>query len=812
MQTETIENEYGATAPSTGLTGAEVEERVRKGLTNQVPSKTSRSFFHIIRANVFNRFNAILGALFILLLLAGGMLQDALFGIVLVANSLIGISQELYAKLKLDHLSLLSAPRTRVIRDGQSADILQGEVVLGDIMELQTGDQVVADGRVLTEEGLEVDESFLTGESVSVVKKIGDEVLSGSFVVAGAGRCQATRVGEEAYARKLASEARQFKLASSDLRDGINLILRYITWVMIPVGLLLLYSQIKAAGTLTEMSIDNIKNAVPGMVAGLVGMVPEGLVLLTSVAFAWAAVKLARHKVLVQELQAVEGLARVDIVCVDKTGTLTEGSLAFGRLEVLEPGEAEKEEVRAALAAYGALTPVRNATLEAVAEAFPGPPGAGWRLAASVPFSSARKWSSDSFEGKGTWVLGAPEMILPDGAEENRLLQRIFSTTAGGERVLLLARAPGILEEQSLPPGLEPMALLMLEEKVRGDAPETMRYFASQDVTIKVISGDNPTTVAAVAERAGVPGVGLPVDARRLPEDLKELAGILDQHTVFGRVVPHQKQAMVKALQAESHVVAMTGDGVNDVLALKDADIGIAMGSGAPATKSVAQLVLLDGRFSRMPGVVAEGRRVIANMERVARLFLNKTVYATILALFIGIIGWKYPFMPRHLTLVSTFTIGIPAFILSFTPSKDRYRPGFVRRVLWFAVPSGIVTAVFILLAYAIARVEYPPYAGDVPAQAKTAATLLATFMGLFVLASLSRPLWSRRGFVVLCMALSMALVMAVPFTRDFYALDIPDPVIFFITMGLAVDGVLILQYAWRVCDWYQSWRRIRAG
>ncbi len=779
-----------------GLTSGEVAERVRAGKVNADPQKTSRSLRHIVRANVFNRFNAILGTLFVALALSGAKPRDGLFGMVLVFNSVIGIAQELRAKRTLDRLSLLSAPRTRVVRDGRVSEVLQEEVVLDDLMDLRAGDQVVADGEVLFAEGLEVDESMLTGESVPVVKRKGDEVLSGSFAVAGAGRCRAVRVGADAYARRLAAEARRFKLVSSDLRDGINMILRYITFLMVPAGLLLLYSQLKAAGTLDEPTLANLKEAVPGVVAGLVGMVPEGLVLLTSMAFAVAAVTLAGRKVLVQELPAVEGLARVDTVCVDKTGTLTEGSLIFGRMEPLDVGE---EELAAALGSFGTETPVRNDTLEAIAAAFPPPPGGAWRLTASVPFSSARKWSSDSFEGRGTWLLGAPEIILGGEVGHRQVMERAGVLAAGGERVLLLAQAPGVLSEQELPAGIEPRALLTLEEKVRDDAAETMRYFAGQDVTVKVISGDNPATVAAVAERAGVAAAGLPVDARNLPEDREGLADALGAHTVFGRVVPQQKRDMVKALQSEGHTVAMTGDGVNDVLALKDADIGIAMGSGAPATKSVAQLVLLDGKFSRMPGVVAEGRRVIANMERVARLFLNKTVYATLLALCIGILGWKYPFLPRHLTLVSSFTIGVPAFVLSFSPSKERYRPGFVKRVLWFAVPSGIVTACVIMISYALARVEYPPFAGDVPPQAKTAATLAVSVMSLYVLAALARPLKSWRGWLVLAMAVCTALALAVPFTRDFFALDLPCPLIFLLSVGVAVDGVLVLEYAWRV-------------
>ena len=469
--------------------------------------------------------------------------------------------------------------------------------------------------------------------------------------------------------------------------DGINRILQYVTWVIVPLAVLLLASQLHAR--------DTVREALTGTVAALVGVVPQGLVLLTSVAFGVAAVTLARRHVLVQQLPAVEGLARVDVLCIDKTGTLTDGTIAFDSMIPLG-GQAPVAKALGALAADEA----RNATLRAIGQAFP-PPG-GWKRTVSVPFSSARKWSAASFAGHGTWVLGAPEMVLP--SEQHAQLSRAAELAAAGHRVLVLAHAEGPLMGESLPPSLQAAALIVLNEQLRPDAAETLGYFAAQGVALKVISGDSPRTVAAVAARAGLPGAGTPVDARDLPEDPEALGHVLGEHAVFGRVTPHQKQAMVKALQARGHTVAMTGDGVNDVLALKLADLGIAMGSGAAATRAVAELVLLDGRFATLPGVVAEGRRVTANIERVANLFVTKTVWAALLGIAVGVTLLPYPFLPRHLTIIDTLTIGIPSFFLALAPNQRRYLPGFVSRVLRFAIPAGSIIAAATLTAYALAR------------------------------------------------------------------------------------------------------------
>ena len=766
-----------------GLSTAEVEDRVARGQTNAVKEVTSRSYWHIIRANVFTRFNAILGTLFVIILVFG-QLRDGLFGLVILVNTLIGIVQEVRAKRTLDRLSLISAPRTRVVRDSQVIEILMDEVVLDDVIELRTGDQVIADGVVLAAEGLEVDESLLTGEAEPVDKEPGDEVMSGSFVVAGSGRCRATKVGADSYARKLASQARRFQVVSSELIDGINRILRVITYVMIPAGTFLYVSQLRVFGSFGR--------AVPGTVAGLVGMVPEGLILLTSVAFAVSVVTLGRRNVLVQELPAVEGLARVDVVCLDKTGTLTEGKLVFNRLEVLgsQGGLAE------VLGAFGADFASHSTTLDAISDAFPPPDG--WSITGRVPFSSIRKWSAESFGDRGTWVLGAPEVLLEKVSGAESLRSKVDELAGSGMRVLMLARAKGEIEAEALPGGLEPAALLLFEERMRSDAGEALKYFADQGVTIKVISGDNPDTVATVADRAGVPDVGSPVDARKLPEAPGELARVMDERTVFGRVTPGQKESMVEALQSSGHVVAMTGDGVNDVLALKKADIGIAMGSGSPASRSVAQLVLLDGKFATLPGVVAEGRRVIGNIERVANLFLTKTVYATLLSFIIGLAGWAFIFLPRHLTLISALTIGIPAFFLALAPNKARYRPGFVKRVMRFAVPAGSVAALAALAVGAL----WHYYSWINLAQSRTAAVIVIGIIGLWVLGVLARPFNLWKALLVTAMAAGFLLALFLPFIRSFLALELPSLTVLALTLGIAAVAIVLIEIAWRFTGW----------
>jgi cation-transporting P-type ATPase E len=763
---------------ATGLTAAEAAQRVRAGQVNAADERTSRTLTEILRANVMTRFNAIIGTMFVLILVFGEG-QDSLFGFVLFFNTLIGVVQEWRAKRTLDRLAVLAAPKARVVRDGEVREVAVTEVVLDDLCELRAGDQVPADGVLQDAQGLEIDESLLTGESDPEEKAVGDEVLSGSIAVAGSGRFQATRVGADSYARKLATEARRFTLVRSELMDGINTILRYVQWALIPTAMLLAISQFSQN--------HGWHDAIAGTVAGVVAMVPEGLVLLTSLAFGLAAVTLARRQVLVQELPAVEGLARVDVVLLDKTGTITEGTIVFDTVQELADGDPVAE-------ALGALAAddLRNATMSALCAAFPAP--REWERTASTAFSSARKWSAASFGSRGTWVLGAPEMVWA-AAPSDPVRVRSEALAAEGKRVLLLAHTDATLSGDDLPDGLHPAALVMFEERVRDDAADTLAYFAAQGVRCMVISGDSPHTVGAVAARVGLADAGAAIDARTLREEPEDLAAVLAESSVFGRVTPHQKRAIVGSLQQSGHVVAMTGDGVNDALALKDADIGIAMGSGAPATRAVAQIVLLDGRFATMPGVVAEGRRVIANIERVANLFVTKTCYATLLALAIAIARWPYPFLPRHMTIVSSLTIGIPAFFLALAPNPRRYVPGFVPRVLRFAIPAGIVAAAAAMVSYAIARnIE------DVSTvEARTCATVTLLIVGLWVLNLLARPITKWRAMLFFSMAGAFAIILAVPALRDFFALDLPGgtaTVGAFVVAGIAG---LVLEVGWRV-------------
>jgi cation-transporting P-type ATPase E len=745
-----------------GLTSVEVDERVARGDVNDVPAAPTRSVARIVRSNVFTRFNALLGAMLVLILVVGPP-QDALFGLVLIANTAIGIVQELRAKRTLERLSVLSAPRVRVLRDGAVAEIDRRDVVLDDMIEASAGSQIVVDGEVVSADGLEADESLLSGEADPVAKGPGDPVLSGSFVAAGACRYRATRVGRDAYASRLIEEARRYTLTRSELRGGIDRILFYVTVAIVPTAILLFVSQLR------EQS-DRSK-ALASAVAGTVAMVPEGLVLLTSVAFAMAVVRLARRRVLTQELQAVEGLARVDVLCIDKTGTLTEGRLAVERVEPLSDVDPAP-----ALAALAAHDPSPNATMRAIADAYDDPPD-GWGAEETFPFSSARRWSGAAFGDRATWILGAPEVLLRRDDRPDRLRDLIQA----GERVLVLATGE-IREGSPDPASLRPVAAVVLADLVRASASETLRYFAEQRVEVKVLSGDHPATVGAIARRAGLDPEGEPIDASELDDDQAALARALRDRSVFGRVSPRRKRAMIRALQAGGHTVAMTGDGVNDVLALKDADIGIAMGAGSEATRGVAQLVLLDSTFDALPAVVLEGRRVLGNIEQTSGLYLTKTVYAMLLALATGVLSFVFPFLPRHISLIGALTIGIPSFFLALAPSEERFRPGFVERVLRFAIPTGIVAAVATLVAYRFTLDE----ANVSLAQAQTAAVMTLTWVGFAVLAVVAAPLTAWRVALLWGLAGAFVVIVALPATREFFALELPPPIVWLAGIGIA--------------------------
>ncbi|MFK0129288.1 HAD-IC family P-type ATPase [Streptomyces rubiginosohelvolus] len=771
-----------------GLTTAEVAERVARGEVNDVPVRSSRSLTEIVRANVFTRFNLIIGVLWVIMLFVAPI-QDSLFGFVIVANTGIGIIQEWRAKKTLDSLAVIGEAKPTVRRDGTAAEISTHEIVLGDVIELGPGDKVVVDGVVAEADSLEIDESLLTGEADPVIKRAGDPVMSGSFVVAGGGAFTATKVGREAYAAQLAEEASRFTLVHSELRSGISTILKYVTWMMVPTAIGLIISQL-------VVKDNNFKDSVARTVGGIVPMIPEGLVLLTSVAFAIGVVRLGRKQCLVQELPAIEGLARVDVVCLDKTGTLTEGGMDVTEVRPLNGSdEAYVEDV---LRTFGASDPRPNASLQAIIDAYPQREEAAWTVTDAMPFSSARKYSGAAFaEADGTasaWLLGAPDVLLSEG---DTTLAEIEQLNQQGLRVLLLARVQGDeLDAPGAAAGAAPTALVVLEQRLRPDAGDTLAYFADQNVATKVISGDNAVSVGAVAGKLGLAGAENTLDARRLPTDPDEMATAMEQNAVFGRVTPQQKRDMVAALQSRGHTVAMTGDGVNDVLALKDADIGVSMGSGSEATRAVAQIVLLNNSFATLPSVVAEGRRVIGNITRVATLFLTKTVYSVLLAILVVCTQVEYPFLPRHLTLLATLTIGVPAFFLALAPNKERAQPHFVRRVMRYAIPSGVIAAVATFTTYLVARHHY---SGEGALDAETSAATLTLFLvAMWVLAIIARPYtWWRIGLVA-TMGLGFLIVLVVPWLQDFFALKLVGTTMPWTAVAIAVAAAALLEFVWR--------------
>jgi cation-transporting ATPase E len=778
-------------AATSGLTDAEVAQRVADGKTNAVRERATRSIADIVRANVFTRINAILGVL-LLIVLATGSLINGMFGLLIIANSVVGMVQEIRAKQTLDKLAIVGQAKPLVRRQSGTRAVPPDEVVLDDIIELGPGDQVVVDGEIVEEANLEVDESLLTGEADPIAKAVGDAVLSGSFVVAGSGAYRATKVGPDAYATRLAEEASKFTLVKSELRNGINRILQFITYLLVPAGLLTIYTQ------LFTTTHTGWRQAVLRTVGALVPMVPEGLVLLTSVAFAVGVVRLGQRRCLVQELPAIEGLARVDVVCADKTGTLTESGMRVARVDELDdPGK--RPPIADVLASLAAQDPRPNASMRAIAETYSEPPG--WTATATAPFKSATKWSGVSFQDHGNWVLGAPDVLLEPGSAAAERAERIG---AQGLRVLLVGAGDVAVDQPDAPGRVTPVALVVLEQKVRPDARQTLDYFAGQGVSVKVLSGDNAVSVGAVAGKLGLHGETM--DARQLPSEPAPLADALDSHTTFGRVRPDQKRAIVHALQSHGHAVAMTGDGVNDVLALKDADIGVAMGAGSPASRAVAQIVLLDNRFATLPYVVGEGRRVIGNIERVANLFLTKTVYSVLLALLVGIEcllakplkadPLLYPFQPIHVTIAAWFTIGIPSFILSLAPNNESAHTGFVRRVLTSALPSGLIVGAATFASYLLAY--HGRHASFVEQdQASTAALITLLMTALWVLAVVARPYQWWRVALVIASALAYVVIFSLPVARKEFLLDPSNVAVTSTALGIGVLGAAAIEATW---------------
>ena len=675
----------------TGLTDEQVNERIEQGKVNADENPNTRTYKQIVRENTLTFFNFLNLVLLILVLMVGSY-KNAFFVGIIIINTLIGIAQEIRAKKTIDKLAILTAKKSIVIREGKKWTVPTEDLVLDDLVCLKTGDQVPADAKVL-EGSVEVNESLLTGESDNLPKNVGDELFSGSFVTSGEACCQIIHVGKDNYAAQITSEAKEFKRHNSELKNSLNAILKVISIIIVPLGALLFYKQYYVVG-------NTFKDSIVSMVAGVLGMIPEGLVLLTSVALTLGALVLANKKTLVQELYCIETLARVDTLCLDKTGTITEGTMCVERVEPWSeasenkdtdeiPTEDEDEpdlhEIENMMANLMYVLNDQNATIDALRKRFPAK--SSMTLEHIVPFSSDRKYSGAVFEDNGTYLMGAAQFLFPEGRED--ILDVCQNYAEEGLRVLVLAHSTQMAEGTELPENLEPAALLLLTDVIREEAPDTLQFFDSQEVDLKVISGDDPVTVSAIAKRAGLKNAENYVDATTL-ETEEQLEEAVAKYSVFGRVTPQQKKEMVQALQKQGHTVAMTGDGVNDVLALKEADCSIAMAQGSDAAKNIANVVLLDSNFASMPHIVNQGRRVVNNIRTAASMFLIKTMFSVMLSLLTIFFGNAYPFEPIQMSLISACAVGIPTFLLAQENNYDKIDHTFLRHVFLNAFPAAL--------------------------------------------------------------------------------------------------------------------------
>lgn len=664
-----------------GLTSNEIKERQEKNLVNYDTSLPTKSIKRILFDNFFTIFNFLNLFLAIVVFLVGSY-KNMIFLSIVIINTAISTFQEIHSKKVVDKLSVLASSKAKVIRDGQRQEISINEIVLDDILEFNTGDQIATDSIILNGE-VGANESFLTGEPDSIPKKAGDTLLSGSFIVSGKCIAKVIHIGEENYTAKISSDARYVKKINSEIMNSLNKIIKILTFAIIPIGIALFFVQLH----LQNLSI---QDAVIKTVAAIIGMIPEGLILLTSTVLAVSVIRLSKSKVLVQELYCIETLARVDTLCLDKTGTLTEGIM---EVKDFIPINDSIDNMKNILANIAKLSEDENPTINAIKNYFKEI-SYEFIPIEKISFSSKTKWSGISFKDVGTYIVGAPELVLKDKFANYK---NIINKYAEDYRVIALAYSKKNIKEKEIPDDLELVGIILISDKIRKEAFQTLEYFYKQNVDIKIISGDNPITVSTIAKHTGVKDYEKYIDMSTIDEN-KDLIDIVNNYTIFGRVSPTQKKSLIMALQNSGKTVAMTGDGVNDVLALKAADCSIAMQNGSDATKSVSQIILLDSNFASMPKVVNEGRRTINNITRSASLFLVKTIYSTILALMFLFMGNAYPFVPIQLTLISAITIGIPSFILALEPNRERVRGNFLRNVISKSIPTGITVAINILL------------------------------------------------------------------------------------------------------------------
>lgn len=665
----------------TGLTNEQVQARIAEGQVNANENPNTRTYKQIIMENSLTFFNFLNVALLVMVLLVGSYKNSAFMGIIVI-NTVIGIVQEIRAKKTIDQLAILTESKTVVLREGKKWTISTEKLVLDDIIYLKTGDQIPADAKVL-EGCMEVNESLLTGEADNLAKNPGDELFSGSFVTSGEACCQVVHVGKDNYAAQITSEAKEFKRHNSELRNALNAILKVISIIIVPLGAMLFYKQFYLAG-------DSLRDSVVSTVAAVLGMIPEGLVLLTSVALTLGALTLARKKTLVQELYCIETLARVDTLCLDKTGTITEGTMCVESAEpyteeISAVSKVSVEEIGHVMGNLMAVLNDKNATADALRKFFPV--SRDMTLEKAIPFSSDRKYSGASFEQKGTYLMGAVQFLFPEGNEELERVCKLYAEQ--GYRILVLAHSPNTAEGNAIPEGLKPAAILLLTDVIRAEAPETLKFFDSQGVDLKVISGDDPVTVASIAKKAGLKNADNYIDATTIHTQ-EEMEKAVASCSVFGRVTPQQKKQMVQALKKQKHTVAMTGDGVNDVLALKEADCSIAMAEGSDAAKNIANVVLLDSNFASMPHIVNQGRRVVNNIRMAASMFLIKTIFSVLLSLITIFFGEAYPFEPIQMSLISACAVGIPTFLLAQENNYEKIDRTFLRHVFMNAFPAAV--------------------------------------------------------------------------------------------------------------------------
>lgn len=775
-----------------GLTSAEADRRLRD--LGPPPEDDSRSVASIVRANSLTLFNGI-ALVFFILVMSQGLFADALFGFIAIVNSAIGIRQEIKAKETLDNLALLVAPSAKAIRDGVQIELRADELVPGDVVRVEPGDQLVADGPVISSRGLTIDESLLTGEADGIRKQVGDRMLSGSFAISGSGYYELDAVREDSYAEKIAGEAKEFRHPPSPLQEEVNQVLWATTIILVPLAIAMLLGFMLRSVDFTE--------AAQTATAGLITLIPEGLVLLMSVTLAVAARRLAAMDTLVQQMSATEALAAVDTICVDKTGTLTDGTLRL--IDVVTTGDVDAER---ALGRFAASAGERNRTLETIAEAFPAQPQ---DISAEVPFSSVWKWSGLTLNGEGaqrSYVIGAPDILVGSGALalSPELQGRLEQEANQGRRVIAFGEAPGGLPRDPAsepPPRLEARALVVLEETLRPDAAETIEFIREQQVDLKVISGDARQTVTAVAQALGIPEEAGVVEGPDLPEDKTQLAQVAMDNTIFCRITPDQKKALVGSLSDAGRFTAMIGDGVNDVPALKQARMAVAMGSGSQITKGIADIVLLRDQFSMLPRAVGEGRRIARNIHRLGRLYLTKTVYAGVLILAAALIGFTFPFLPRQLTVAAMLTIGIPSFVLALAPSEGPlYRGRLLAALAAFAVPAGIGIGLGSLLSFATVNGIF----GGELNEGRTAATTTLIVLGLAFILLLERgpgrehiSIQSYMLAMVSILGALYALILAAAPVRHFFELELLSAGQWFLCMASVAAGLVVASAMWRL-------------